>query len=461
MPYAININRKCFNKTYYLLLIRICTKIFLQYYFHKRDMNMTKSGTSTPEQSIFYYIKQFFPDAQNRFHYKINNQYVEIDIYIPSIKVAIEYDGAIWHKNKADTDTQKTLLLNKDGLYVIRVRDVNCPEIPELYGKIFYHGKAPNGVHTNEYIELIVHEISKFCIDKNLADNLKSFKLTFEDYIKDSPNIISQLYPYAVANNKSQFCGAEYWDYEDNGHLKLENIPANDKSNIWVNYVCQAGHKIHSSISLLRNKNDCDTDCKKCYYSICPFIGLCESQCDVIENAVNSYLFGGELLGENLFKSILWRNYLSVTKYLIYFINQGIKNVSNSIYRNRFESFFITDSESVGKIYCNQSNVKITTLQDLSLIKEFYILYRAIVIINVVDLPETDENIEAIDNFLQWVLDFVDVKQCIVLGRRLFDSWQVRKISSNSMSIQFKNSIKKFIDKIEFNYSYKFRVSFD
>ncbi len=61
--------------------------------------------TSFPEQVIFYYVKELFPDAENG--YKICN--LEIDIYIPSIKVGIEYDGENYHKTKYkfDKDSKK------------------------------------------------------------------------------------------------------------------------------------------------------------------------------------------------------------------------------------------------------------------------------------------------------------------------------------------------------------------
>lgn len=55
-----------------------------------------RSSTSLPEQILYLYVKKHFPDALNR--YKLQN--VEYDIVIPSIKVAIEYDGSYWHKSK-------------------------------------------------------------------------------------------------------------------------------------------------------------------------------------------------------------------------------------------------------------------------------------------------------------------------------------------------------------------------
>ena len=60
------------------------------------------SGTSFEEQAIYYYIKQLFRDAVNRGIYSFNdNESIELDIYIPCLRFAIEYDGAYWHNRKA------------------------------------------------------------------------------------------------------------------------------------------------------------------------------------------------------------------------------------------------------------------------------------------------------------------------------------------------------------------------
>lgn len=61
------------------------------------------SHTSFPEQAIFYYIKKYYPDAVNR--YKLEKY--EIDIFIPSIKVGIEYDGVFFHQKKAEMENEK------------------------------------------------------------------------------------------------------------------------------------------------------------------------------------------------------------------------------------------------------------------------------------------------------------------------------------------------------------------
>ena len=53
----------------------------------------SRRRTSFPEQAIFYYIKQAFPDAINGYKEAFNSGSMELDIFIPQINVGIEYDG--------------------------------------------------------------------------------------------------------------------------------------------------------------------------------------------------------------------------------------------------------------------------------------------------------------------------------------------------------------------------------
>lgn len=50
--------------------------------------------SSFPEQAIYYYLKQAFSDTRSGDKDSIG---IELDVYIPSLRTAIEYDGARWH----------------------------------------------------------------------------------------------------------------------------------------------------------------------------------------------------------------------------------------------------------------------------------------------------------------------------------------------------------------------------
>ena len=80
-----------------------------------------RNTTSFPEQAIFFYVQQVYCDAVSR--HKIFGS--EMDIYIPSIQTAIEYDGVYFH-NKESTflrDNAKDDLCHKHHIRLIRFRD--------------------------------------------------------------------------------------------------------------------------------------------------------------------------------------------------------------------------------------------------------------------------------------------------------------------------------------------------
>ncbi|MGV8982821.1 Helicase associated domain protein [Clostridium sp.] len=80
-----------------------------------------KNGAQTSffEQTIYYYCRKCFIDTANNF--KDNG--FEIDIYIPSLKIGIEYDGSYWHKKKYIEDNVKDTRCHDLGIKLIRVRE--------------------------------------------------------------------------------------------------------------------------------------------------------------------------------------------------------------------------------------------------------------------------------------------------------------------------------------------------
>ncbi|MBE6015652.1 MAG: hypothetical protein E7241_09885 [Lachnospiraceae bacterium] len=75
--------------------------------------------TSFPEQALFYYVRQYFEDATNSDYAAIG---AELDIYIPSKRIAIEYDGFNWHKNSS-FEKEKNSLCQEKGIKLIRIRE--------------------------------------------------------------------------------------------------------------------------------------------------------------------------------------------------------------------------------------------------------------------------------------------------------------------------------------------------
>ena len=73
--------------------------------------------TSFAEQAVYYYVKKLYPDAINRYKAEFLGR-MELDVFIPSINYAIEYDGEAWHKGpiKLKMEEKNTNFVNPKTL---------------------------------------------------------------------------------------------------------------------------------------------------------------------------------------------------------------------------------------------------------------------------------------------------------------------------------------------------------
>ena len=85
-------------------------------------------NTSFPEQAVSFYLEKHFPDAENGNRTVLDGK--ELDVYIPSIPAAVEYDGAQFHKN-GKRDKEKNQLCAEKGILLIRIREEGCPPMEE------------------------------------------------------------------------------------------------------------------------------------------------------------------------------------------------------------------------------------------------------------------------------------------------------------------------------------------
>lgn len=82
--------------------------------------------TSFAEQAIFFYVEKIYPDAINRYKAPFLNK-MELDIFIPSLNIAIEYDGEAWHKsNSLKREQEKYKICQSNGIKLIRIREKNA-----------------------------------------------------------------------------------------------------------------------------------------------------------------------------------------------------------------------------------------------------------------------------------------------------------------------------------------------
>ena len=185
--------------------------------------------TSIPEQAIFYYCKKYFPDAING--YKANwLGKSEIDIYIPSLNLGIEYDGRAWHKNP-QKDTAKDYLCDQHGIDLIHIREPGLPCIETNYIQL-------NSLSYQELTRAIVVILQR---------------INGIEYDVDVTRDINDIYGLLNFKEKEASLATQYpsiafeWDYSKNGeYLTPDNI--NCKSGKTVYWICPKGHSYQARV---------------------------------------------------------------------------------------------------------------------------------------------------------------------------------------------------------------------
>ena len=172
--------------------------------------------TSFPEQVVYYYINRAFQDAQSGCRNVID---MELDIYIPSIRVAIEYDGYAWHKD-IQRDLRKNNKCQEMNIRMIRIREDGCPEMSSDDFCTIFKTISNNNYALSDAIGQIAAYLNVE-IDVDIERDIAEIQSLVEYMQKE--NSISKLFPRV----------AKEWHPTKNGNLKPENISAQSSRVMW------------------------------------------------------------------------------------------------------------------------------------------------------------------------------------------------------------------------------------
>jgi len=111
--------------------------------------------TSFAEQATFFYVKKLYPDAISRYKSDFLGR-MELDIFIPSIRYAIEYDGEAWHKKSTIKREQlKYKKCEDNGIKLIRLRE----KFPELGSMIADYQFGSDKLYEPKNLEHVIKEV--------------------------------------------------------------------------------------------------------------------------------------------------------------------------------------------------------------------------------------------------------------------------------------------------------------
>ncbi len=186
--------------------------------------------TSFPEQALFYYISRYFDDAINSDTDTIG---MELDIYIPSLKTAIEYDGVAWHGDNR-REIVKNEKCKQHRIKLIRVRETGLSSYDECICVFRKDNKGSKDLDRciSEVLYLLGIE-SALNIDTDRdANDIYSLYI-----VKTKENSLATVYPDL----------AKEWHPTKNGVLTPEMISKSSGKKIW--WLKSCGHEWYGPVS--------------------------------------------------------------------------------------------------------------------------------------------------------------------------------------------------------------------
>ncbi len=187
----------------------------------------SERNTSFPEYAIVYYLKKYGLDVIHSYR---ENGY-ELDVYIPSKKIAIEYDGYFWHKNKTKKDLEKNQKCEKDGIKLYRIREGLLP----LNDSSIDYMVQKNQKDLSAILEVILSEIIGTNADVDLERDAIAIG-NLREYTEKETSLLFSNPQIAIE-----------WNYEKNGSLKPEHFAANSNKKVW--WKCSKGHEWQATIA--------------------------------------------------------------------------------------------------------------------------------------------------------------------------------------------------------------------
>ena len=159
-----------------------------------------KSGfqTSFNEQVIYYYVSQLYPNAINRY----DELGIELDVFIPELKIAIEYDGEYWHRNKENSDNQKDEICLKNNITLVRIRESGLSKTLGADNYVLFDA-------TTISFEKVLRDIFIKYFNSNISIDIKRDSSMIIEYKNQVNN------PWYINYNKAK----EY--YETHGNLDV------------------------------------------------------------------------------------------------------------------------------------------------------------------------------------------------------------------------------------------------
>lgn len=184
--------------------------------------------SSFQEKAIAFYLKKIFPNLLCNDKSVLKG--IELDIYIPDIRVAVEYDGKKWHED-IERDIRKNEECKKAGIRLFRVRECGLPELKDCIC-IFVEIRDDNSL--NQAINKILGLLNIYDNDTDIVRDRIQIMETF--IVSRKNNSLLECFPEI----------AKEWDCDKNGDLSPDMFSKGSGKKVW--WKCPQGHSYQAVI---------------------------------------------------------------------------------------------------------------------------------------------------------------------------------------------------------------------
>ena len=185
---------------------------------------------SDSEKTVAYYVEKMFGEGEIIDNYHPDwNKKQDLDIYIPSKAIAIQYDGVPHDQSRYKTDLKNGIEVVSHGIKLIRIREKDTPFIDDGSLEIRRNGTGVTDESLNDCIRQLLQLLSditgvEYCFEVNRDKDLSN--IVSRSYTIELSNSISvkrpDLVPY-IAND------AEHPQNRD----VLSRLPVSHNGKIW------------------------------------------------------------------------------------------------------------------------------------------------------------------------------------------------------------------------------------
>lgn len=188
--------------------------------------------TSFPEQAILFYLTKCTDTLhRNQIYGK------EIDIYLPLLKIGIEYNGKYYHQNRKDKDREKINFFQEKGIKIIVIED---GEYNTLCDNLITYKEQDAKKNNLQWV--IIELFNMIGIIPPNIDIIAHSSEIYSQYIQlEKSNSFANKYPHIATE----------WHPTKNGNLTPDMVSCNSAKKVW--WLGECGHEwqavVHSRAS--------------------------------------------------------------------------------------------------------------------------------------------------------------------------------------------------------------------